>query len=1144
MKRLLCGFIIFIFLYFFTTLLTGCGGGGSGGGSVSAITGANPLQDILSNDSKNSTININSNGKANSLFNGIAGLMNLDVPEENTLNTDVVIKISERLSTGSENSLLTPGSVIYTINPIKNDLPIKLTTKPFRLVFSNEDKFSKAESYYIGIKEIDGGKWQFASLYAANSSSRASVGPKGPFEFDLYKENVYVALFADLNNSAKDLGRVLGINATTTFPLIHSYKDKYTEDIKISIGLNGDNLGRLKSDDIVVRIGFGRKDKNNISGIGIDGKTAKYPVCDSINKYELAGENYAYYYKFSPLSTNFKSQSVPQFSFDLNLKGTQVSGFSSDFVIEISNANDNVLPFCYFYPVHFDIEEKKPDSEGDSKPNDETQPSDETQPGDKTQPTDENQPDEEPQTIIPANASLKSSADDFKVSGDKIEIEFDKDIPWSVSDKDKISIDNGAFVSSCEYSNKVLKLSLNSKLKYDSDYKISLKGLKYVKDNNFTFKTERKARVSLKSPTTGLSIASGAVELEFSKDILWNQNYSKNITIDNNAEISNFSYNNKILKIFLKNNLLYNARYNIKITGIDAVEDNDSLEFATEESILTPVIIGDESNHPADLPDFYKLKPIIVFDFGMTITNKELALSKIKINDNLLPQSCKAEFLENNRKAVITFTEDLEKLTVYKLNISEFKEADGSIIVSAASDFVFETIPSDEILGSGTEKDPFRIYTEAHLRKLNETETVNYKQGGYFFKQMNDIVLRKPWIPIGLCYEDLSYDAQGEPFIGTYNGGGFCISGIDISIPKFDDVNAYSGIGLLGSIKNSKIENLNIRDFSIFADENFYAYYVGSVIGVVSNSELKNVNVSGNISINYGETSGGLVGCVFGSNIDGCSISSANGRVKSDYNAGGFVGYVDENTTITNSFADISVFGDSGVGGFAGTIGYSIIEHCCVSSINGLVKGSQYVGGLVGYVEENSTITNSFSSIKIIGNSGVGGLIGYLTGSTVANCYSRSNITNNVENDLQIQNIGGLLGYIYSSSTDNCYASGSISINGDCAYAIGVIAGNYKTYNSSTIINNTFSTSNITIENPDNYTYYSSESGSYNPNNQNIPLWWNYSSFNDNQNHYEYSESGTNYAGNGYKSQLNWDSNTWSNLTEGKFPKLNGFQNQ
>ncbi len=1076
MKRLFCGFIIFIFLYFFTTLLTGCGGGGSGGGSVSAITGANPLQDILSNDSKNSTININSNGKANSLFNGIAGLMNLDVPEENTLNTDVVIKISERLSTGSENSLLTPGSVIYTINPIKNDLPIKLTTKPFRLVFSNEDKFSKAESYYIGIKEIDGGKWQFASLYAANSSSRASVGPKGPFEFDLYKENVYVALFADLNNSAKDLGRVLGINATTTIPLIHSYKDKYTEDIKISIGLNGDNLGRLKSDDIVVRIGFGRKDKNNISGIGIDGKTAKYPVCDSINKYELAGENYAYYYKFSPLSTNFKSQSVPQFSFDLNLKGTQVSGFSSDFVIEISNANDNVLPFCYFYPVHFDIEEKKPDSEGDSKPDDETQPSDETQPGDKTQPTDENQPDEEPQTIIPANASLKSSADDFKVSGDKITLEFDKDIPWAISDRDKISIDNGAFVSSCEYSNKILSLSLNSRLKYDTDYKVSIKDLKYVKDSNFTFKTERKARVSLKSPSAGLSIASGVVELEFSKDILWNQNYSKNITIDNDAEISDFSYSNKVLKIFFKNNLLYNSHHNIKIAGIDAVEDNDSLEFVTEECVVTPVVTADESSIDSELPSNLCLSPIFIIDFGKKIINKEIALSKIKFNDNDLPQSCNRVFKDNNQEAVVTFTENLEILNTYKICVNSFSDDDGALI--ASSDLVFKTIPPVEIRGSGTEEDPFQIYRESHLRKLNETEPVNYKEGGYYFKQMNDIVLKSPWVPIGTSYY-YENDYYEEPFVGFYDGGGYSITGLRYSN---DNVEVYIyGIGFFGYIKNSKIKNLNLSDVEMFGTN---VEGIGTVAGGVINSEIENINVCGNIDLSC----------------------------------------------------------DCGIGGLVGWCDNSTINHCSVFSSEGLLHGKEEIGGLAADFYD-SVVTNSFSNINIIGNFNLGGLCGYMETTSLSNCYANSSIVVVKDEDGVPGNIGGLIGFIDSGNINNCYTSGNILIKSNVANSVGTITGYRENYYSHPVIENTFSSSGISVENLDSYEFDGS-ARCYNPENEAVPLWWlrSYSYFA--QCYFEYNESGSNYAGNGYKSQLNWDSNIWLNLTEGQLPKLVGFQNQ
>ena len=94
-----------------------------------------------------------------------------------------------------------------------------------------------------------------------------------------------------------------------------------------------------------------------------------------------------------------------------------------------------------------------------------------------------------------------------------------------------------------------------------------------------------------------------------------------------------------------------------------------------------------------------------------------------------------------------------------------------------------------------------------------------------------------------------------------------------------------------------------------------------------------------------------------------------------------------------------------------------------------------------------------------------------------------------------------------------------------------------------TVIENTFSSSRISVENLDDYEFDGS-ANCYNPDNEDVPLWWNYYGYNNNQNSYEYNESGSNYVGNGYKSQLNWDSNIWLNLTEGQLPKLAGFQNQ
>ncbi len=396
----------------------------------------------------------------------------------------------------------------------------------------------------------------------------------------------------------------------------------------------------------------------------------------------------------------------------------------------------------------------------------------------------------------------------------------------------------------------------------------------------------------------------------------------------------------------------------------------------------------------------------------------------------------------------------------------------------ASSDLVFKTIPPVEIRGSGTEEDPFQIYRESHLRKLNETEPVNYKEGGYYFKQMNDIVLKSPWVPIGTSYY-YENDYYEEPFVGFYDGGGYSITGLRYSN---DNVEVYIyGIGFFGYIKNSKIKNLNLSDVEMFGTN---VEGIGTVAGGVINSEIENINVCGNIDLSC------------------------------DYGIGGLVGWCDNST----------------------------INHCSVFSSEGLLHGKEEIGGLAADFYD-SVVTNSFSNINIIGNFNLGGLCGYMETTSLSNCYANSSIVVVKDEDDVPGNIGGLIGFIDSGNINNCYTSGNILIKSNVANSVGTITGYRENYYSHPVIENTFSSSGISVENLDSYEFDGS-ARCYNPENEAVPLWWlrSYSYFA--QCYFEYNESGSNYAGNGYKSQLNWDSNIWLNLTEGQLPKLVGFQNQ
>jgi len=95
---------------------------------------------------------------------------------------------------------------------------------------------------------------------------------------------------------------------------------------------------------------------------------------------------------------------------------------------------------------------------------------------------------------------------------------------------------------------------------------------------------------------------------------------------------------------------------------------------------------------------------------------------------------------------------------------------------------------------------------------------------------------------------------------------------------------------------------------------------------------------------------------------------------------------------------------------------------------NGNIVGADYVGSLVGSNGPYSStlgsmlVTNCFAlCFEVQGNDEVGGLVGGSYSSTIANCYTNSNVTGK-------SFVGGLVGDQHNRSVlTNCYASGNVT---------------------------------------------------------------------------------------------------------------------
>ena len=183
----------------------------------------------------------------------------------------------------------------------------------------------------------------------------------------------------------------------------------------------------------------------------------------------------------------------------------------------------------------------------------------------------------------------------------------------------------------------------------------------------------------------------------------------------------------------------------------------------------------------------------------------------------------------------------------------------------------------------------------------------------------------------------------------------------------------------------------------------------------------------------------GLFGYVYGySSTDRATISNVgmiDSFVQGHYTIGGVVGYVGGNSTVTNCYNTGSVSGGENVGGVVGYMEYSYGSVAVTNCYNtGSVKGSTPVGGIVGYAGSNSTIKNCYNTGLVSGSATIGGVVGSASSnSTIKNCYN----TGSVEGG-NYYNYGGVVGYADSSTVTNCYNTGSVS-GGE---SVGGVAGN------------------------------------------------------------------------------------------------------
>ena len=261
--------------------------------------------------------------------------------------------------------------------------------------------------------------------------------------------------------------------------------------------------------------------------------------------------------------------------------------------------------------------------------------------------------------------------------------------------------------------------------------------------------------------------------------------------------------------------------------------------------------------------------------------------------------------------------------------------------------------------GSGTEADPFLIYTAEQLNTIGLNPADMYKH----FKLMADIDLG--------CYTGTQFNIIGTyfgcAFRGTFDGNGRRIHNFIYSSPNTNFV------GLFGYVDG---DNTEIKDLDL---------------------------IDPNVTAGTGDNVGSLVGYLRRGTVSRCSAQG--GSVADDNCVGGLLGR-NYTASVGNCFAGTDVFGDENLGGLVGRT-YVELSNCY--STGSVSQYASLAGGLAGFNHGNISAsfwdTNTTDLLDGVG--GVGDeAVTDITGKTSSEMKTKSTFTS-VGWDFEAETING-----------------------------------------------------------------------------------------------------------------------------------------
>ncbi len=260
------------------------------------------------------------------------------------------------------------------------------------------------------------------------------------------------------------------------------------------------------------------------------------------------------------------------------------------------------------------------------------------------------------------------------------------------------------------------------------------------------------------------------------------------------------------------------------------------------------------------------------------------------------------------------------------------------------------------------------IYQLANIGKIPEYPLT----GEYELTNDIDATVTREWTDDdGEGFQPIGPYTQG--FNGKFYGNGYKIYNLYIKRISSSYLGLFGEIGNTGEIYDLGLEDCYIVGLSP----------LGGICGICL-GKITNCYTTGYIYGTSNQGTGGIAGAISSSSVISKCYSLAD--VFGNSKIGGIIGLCEGNINKCYFLGTVQGNGNE-IGGIIGKFGYEDDKSLtCENCFNmGTVRGSESVGGLIGFLVPTDKVVNCYSMGRVIGKNPlmVGGLIGYGTSSNL-----------------------------------------------------------------------------------------------------------------------------------------------------------------